>query len=65
MAHQAYANECELQDFESHAAQTDGAKLELLTRLNSFFSIMAKVNVVAEAEEHAEELHRVVEQIQP
>ncbi|TWW57618.1 Laminin subunit alpha-3 [Takifugu flavidus] len=51
-------------DFESHAAQTHGAKLELLTRLNCIFSIMAKANVVTEAEEHAEELHRVVEQIQ-
>lgn len=61
---QADAKKWELQDSESHAAQMDGAKLELLTGLKSIFPITAKVNMVTEAEEHAEELHRVAAEIQ-
>lgn len=57
------SNEREPQDAESHAAQIYGAKLGLLTRLNSISSLMM-VKMVTEAEEHAEELHGVAAQVQ-
>lgn len=40
-----------LQEFESHAAQLDGAKLEL------------KVGILSKAEEHAEALNRVATEV--
>ena len=46
---------CKLQDFEKHAAQLDGGKVELMKKLNS--QIMAKMDT--KAEEHAEELDRL------
>lgn len=53
-----------LQKFEGHGAQLDGAKVELIKKLNIIFPIMAKVDMVTEAEEHAEELNRVVAEFQ-
>lgn len=49
---------CKLQEFENQAAQLDGAKWELFKTLNKMFQMMAKVDIVTEAEEHAEELSR-------
>ncbi|XP_028259612.1 laminin subunit alpha-3 isoform X2 [Parambassis ranga] len=51
-------------EFEHSAAQVDGAKLELLKRLNRIFQIMAMVDNVTKAEEHAEELHRLATELQ-
>ncbi len=53
-----------LQEFENGAGQIDGAKLELFKKLNNIFQIMAKVAIVIKAEEHAEELSRVVAEFQ-
>ncbi|XP_045906061.1 laminin subunit alpha-3-like isoform X2 [Micropterus dolomieu] len=47
-------------EFEICAAQLDGAKLELY----SIFQIMARVDIVTNAEEHAEELDRVAAEFQ-
>lgn len=55
---------CKLQEFESDAAQLDGGKLELSKKLNYMFQIMAKVDIVTKAEEHAEELSRVAAEFQ-
>ncbi|XP_022072198.2 laminin subunit alpha-3 [Acanthochromis polyacanthus] len=48
------------QEFENQAAQMDGAKKELLKKLNS----MDKVDAVAKAEEHAEELNRLATELE-
>lgn len=53
-----------MQEFERSAAQVDGAKLELLKKLNRIFQIMAMVDNVTKAEEHAEELHRLATELQ-
>lgn len=53
-----------MQEFENHGAQLDGAKLELIKKLNIIFPIMAKVDMVTKAEEHAEELNRVAAEFQ-
>ena len=53
-----------LKEFEKHAAQLDGAKLELFKKLNKLFKVMAKVDIVTKAEEHAEELNRTAAAVQ-
>lgn len=55
---------CKLQEFETHTAQLDGAKLELIKKLNNIFQIMAMMDVFTKAEEHAEELNRVAAELQ-
>ncbi|XP_034561522.1 laminin subunit alpha-3 [Notolabrus celidotus] len=50
-------------EFETHAAQTDGAKLELLQKLNNIHTL-GKVEAVMKAEQHAEELCREAAEIQ-
>ncbi|XP_051232166.1 laminin subunit alpha-3 isoform X2 [Dicentrarchus labrax] len=51
-------------EFENHAAQLDGAKLQLFEKLNNLVQIMAKMDIVTKAEEHAEELNRVAAEFQ-
>lgn len=53
-----------LQEFENHAAQLDGAKLELLKKLNNIAQIKTKVDIVNKAEEHAEKLNREAAEFQ-
>ncbi|XP_062280212.1 laminin subunit alpha-3-like [Scomber scombrus] len=43
-------------EFEKHAAQVDGGKQELFKKLNNILQM--KIDIVLEAEEHAEELDR-------
>ncbi|XP_044054261.1 laminin subunit alpha-3 isoform X2 [Siniperca chuatsi] len=50
-------------EFENPAAQLDYAKLEFI-KLNNIFQIVAKVDIVTKAEEHAEELDRVAAEFQ-
>lgn len=45
-------NMCTLQEFENHAAQLHGAKVEL------------KVDIITKAEEHAEALNRAAAEVQ-
>lgn len=45
----------DLQEFENQAAQTDGARQELIKRLNTVRP-ENKMDLVAEAEEHAQGL---------
>lgn len=54
---------CQLQELESQAAQTDGARQELVKRLNTV-RLENKVDVVTEAEEHAEGLLRAAVELQ-
>lgn len=54
---------CQLQELESQAAQTDGARQELVKRLDTV-RLENKVDVVAEAEEHAEGLLRAAMELQ-
>lgn len=54
---------CQLQELESQAAQTDGARQELVKRLNTV-RLENMVDVVAEAEEHAEGLLRAAVELQ-
>lgn len=54
---------CQLQELESQAAKTDGARQELVKRLNTV-RLENKVDMVAEAEEHAEGLLRAVMELQ-
>ncbi|XP_073332501.1 laminin subunit alpha-3 [Pagrus major] len=51
-------------EFESHAAQLDGAKLQLTKKLNNIFQKLSKVDIVTKAEEHAEELSRLAAELQ-
>ncbi|XP_070764977.1 laminin subunit alpha-3 [Enoplosus armatus] len=51
-------------EFENHAAQLDGAKLELFKKLHNIFQMRTKVDIVTKAEEHAEELSRAVAEFQ-
>nr|XP_033477951.1 laminin subunit alpha-3 [Epinephelus lanceolatus] len=51
-------------EFENHAAQLDGAKLELLKKLNNIVQIKTKVDIVSKAEEHAEKLNREAAEFQ-
>ncbi|XP_067369206.1 laminin subunit alpha-3 isoform X2 [Channa argus] len=51
-------------DFENLAAQVDGAKQELFKKLNKLIQIMAKVDMVTKAEEHANEPNRVATELQ-
>lgn len=52
-----------MQEFENQAAQTDGARQELVKRLNTVRP-ENKVDVVTEAEEHAEGLLRAAMELQ-
>lgn len=52
-----------MQELESQAAQTDGARQELVKRLNTV-RLENKVDMVAEAEEHAEGLLRAAMEFQ-
>lgn len=52
-----------MQEFEKRAAQLDGAKLEHFQQLNNSLKI-AEVEAIAQAEEHAKELKRVVTELQ-
>ncbi|XP_035763469.1 laminin subunit alpha-3 [Neolamprologus brichardi] len=52
-----------LQEFEKRAAQLDGAQLEHFQQLNNSL-IIAEVEAIAQAEEHAKELKRVVTELQ-
>ncbi|XP_054875241.1 laminin subunit alpha-3 isoform X3 [Amphiprion ocellaris] len=52
------------QEFENEAAQADGAKRELLKKLNNVFISMDKVDAVAKAEENAEELNRLATELE-
>ncbi|XP_041646420.1 laminin subunit alpha-3-like [Cheilinus undulatus] len=52
------------QEFETHAAQIDGAKVELFKMLNKILQMSGKVvDLVMKAEEHAEELHKEASEI--
>ncbi|XP_072771154.1 laminin subunit alpha-3-like [Nerophis lumbriciformis] len=48
-----------LQALEEDSARLDGAKRRLLTRIANIFHVVAKVEMISEAEEHAEELSRL------
>ncbi|XP_005479284.1 laminin subunit alpha-3 isoform X2 [Oreochromis niloticus] len=50
-------------EFEKQAAQLDGAKLEHFQQLNNSF-IIAEVEAIAQAEEHAKELKRMATELQ-
>lgn len=52
-----------MQEFEKQAAQLDGAKLEHFQQLNNSF-IIAEVEAIAQAEEHAKELKRMATELQ-
>ncbi|XP_054646026.1 laminin subunit alpha-3 [Dunckerocampus dactyliophorus] len=49
---------------EDNSAQLDGAKLQLLKRIDSIFHILAKAEMISEAEKHAEELSRLAADMQ-
>lgn len=53
-----------MQKYEGHGAQLDGARGELMKKLNIIFPMTGKVDLVTEAEEHAEELDRMVAEFQ-
>lgn len=53
----------QLQEFENQAVQTDGARRELVKRLNTVRP-ENKADVVTEAEEHAEGLLRAAKELQ-
>uniref|UniRef100_UPI0037E6FAA4 laminin subunit alpha-3 n=1 Tax=Semicossyphus pulcher TaxID=241346 RepID=UPI0037E6FAA4 len=54
-----------LEEYETHGAQLDGAKLQLFKKLNKIFQKMGKLETVTRAEEHAEELCREAAEIRP
>ncbi|XP_036969506.1 laminin subunit alpha-3 isoform X3 [Acanthopagrus latus] len=47
-------------EFENHSAQLNGAKMQLIQKLNSMYQILSKLANVTKAEEHAGELSRVL-----
>lgn len=49
---------CTLQKSEHHGAQLDGARLQLIKKLNINYLRRENIDVVTEAEEHAEHLTR-------
>lgn len=55
---------CQLQEFENHSAQLNGAKMQLIQKLNSMYQILSKLANVTKAEEHAGELSRLAAELQ-
>lgn len=55
---------CQLQEFENHAAQLNGAKRQLIKNLNNKYQILSKVDKVTKAEEHARELSMLAAELQ-
>ncbi|XP_068581622.1 laminin subunit alpha-3 isoform X2 [Cebidichthys violaceus] len=49
---------------ENHAAQLDGAKMELFKKLSNIFQMTAKMEMVTKAEERKEELNRAAAELQ-
>lgn len=54
---------CTLQEFEHHGAQLDGAGPQLIKKMNINYLKRENVDVVTEAEEHAEYLTRVTAEL--
>lgn len=54
---------CQFQEFENHAAQTDGARQELVNRASTARPVH-RIEVITEAEEHAQGLFRATMELQ-
>lgn len=52
-----------LQGYENYGSQLDGAKLELFKKLNKIGKIRKKVDIATQAEEHAEQLNQLAEDL--
>lgn len=53
-----------LQEYEQLAAKLDGAKTDLTKKVNEISKAAAKEDIVEAAEEHAENLHKLAQELE-